>query len=420
MKNALLVRGARQLLTLRGPRGPRRGEALNQLGIIVDGSVLIANGVIRDVGPARRVENLAEARGARELSAEGRVVMPGFVDSHTHLISGPPRLADFEHAEAAERLREGLDTRIILPNVGAVRKTGARALTALADGVLRGCLRHGTTVLEAKSGYGLNESGELKILRVLGSLTDQPVEVVPTFLGAHTTPAEYAGRSKEYLEWLRTSMLPKVWRRHLARFVDVCCDRGAFAATELGPLLATAANIGFRLKVHAGQFARGDGVRLAVEYGAVSVDHLAWASEEDAALLAESPVIATLVPGAPFHLGLGQYPPARMLIDRGAAVALATNYSQVSSPCYNMQTVLSLACRKLRMTPAEAISAATINGAHALRMGDRVGSLESGKQADLLILDTADYREAAHEFGVNMVRGTVKRGEVVYWTSETR
>lgn len=417
MKNAILVRGARQLLTLRGPGGPRRGTALNQLGIIEDGSLLIADGLIQDVGSTRRVENLAAARHASEIPAEGRVVMPGFVDSHTHLISGQPRLDDFEMESAHGPGGAVLDARMILPNVADVRRTSARKLESGAARILHGFLRHGTTTVEAKSGYGLNRTGELKILRVLAALQRQPIELVPTFLGAMIPGPEFTDRPDEYINWLCSDLLPVVRRRKLARFVDVCCDRGAFTTAQARRCLQAAAALGFKLKVHTGQSANVGGVALAVEFGATSVDHLAHSSEADAVLLGGCGTIATLLPGAVFHLGGEQYPPARLLMERGAAVALASNYSRVTTPSYNMQMILSLACRKMQMTPSEAISAATINAAHAVADGQRTGSLEVGKAADLIVLDVPDYREVAYDFGANMVSLTMSKGKVVYDSS---
>lgn len=418
MPNAILVRGARQLLTLRGPAGPRRGAALNQLGIIEDGSLLVVNGVIQDLGPTRRVENLAAARKAREISAEGRVVMPGFVDSHTHLISGLPRLTDFEVSGNGNLFPQDPGLPMILPSVKSVRETSARNLQAQAARVLRGCIRHGTTTIEAKSGYGLNESGELKILRVLAALQKEPIDLVTTFCGALVIPPEFEDRPDDYINWICSYLLPIVRRRKLARFVDICCDRGSFTVAHARRCLQAAAALGFKLKVHTGQFADVGGVALAVEFGATSVDHLTYGSDADASLLARSATIATLLPGAEFHLHSGHYAPARTLIERGAAVALASNYSRITAPNYSMQMVLSLACRKMCMTPAEAISAATINAAHAVGNGHRVGSLEAGKDADLIVLNVTDYREIAYEFGSNLVGLTIRKGQMVYGSED--
>jgi imidazolonepropionase len=406
-----LVRGARQLLTLRGDSGPRRGRALRELGIVPNGAVLIKDGVIVDAGPARRVEKLPEARRVREIDATGRVVMPGFVDSHTHLIFGRPRLADYEMRLAGAGYAEiAAAGGGILSSVAAVRSMSAARLETQARSSLALMALHGTTTLEAKSGYALDEAGELKTLRLLARLNGFPLDIVPTYLGAHIVPPEYRGRPDAYIDWMTAEMMPQIRRRKLARFVDVYCDEGAFTLDQSRRYLEQARRLGFGLKIHAEQFARTGAARLAVELAAASADHLEQASEEDIRALAESNTIATLLPGSVFHLSLGTYAPARALIDAGAAVALATDFNPGTSPTYSMQMVLSLACTEMRMSPAEAIAAATINGAHALGRADRIGSLEPGKQADLLILNLSDYRELPYYFGTNNVGVTIKRG----------
>ena len=404
-----LVRGASQLLTLRGDSGPRRGAALRDLGIVPNGAVLIKDGVIVGAGPARRIEKLPAARRAREIDAAGRVVMPGFVDSHTHLIFGRPRLVDYEMRLAGASYAEiAAAGGGILSSVAAVRGMSAAQLGAQARASLAAMALHGTTTLEAKSGYALDEAGELKTLRVLANLNRDPLDIVPTYLGAHIPPPEYRGKADAYIDWMAAEMLPKIRRRKLARFVDIYCDEGAFTPEQSRRYLDRARRLGFELKIHAEQFARTGAARLAVEMEAVSADHLEQAGDEDIRALAQSHTIATLLPGSVFHLGLRTYAPARALIEAGAAVALATDFNPGTSPTYSMQMVLSLACTEMRMSPAEAIAAATINGAHALRMADRLGSLEPGKQGDLLILNVQDYRELPYYFGTNNVYMTTK------------
>ncbi|HLY16279.1 MAG TPA: imidazolonepropionase [Bryobacteraceae bacterium] len=404
-----LVRRARQLLTLRGDSGPRRGAALRDLGIVPDGAVLIQDGVIVDAGPARRVEKLPAAHRAREVDAAGRVVMPGFVDSHTHLVFGRPRLVDYEMrlggATYAEIAAAGGG---ILSSVEAVRGMSSAQLKAQARAHMEAMALHGTTTLEAKSGYALDEEGELKTLRLLAKLNGDPPDIVPTYLGAHILPPEYSGRADYYIDWVTANMMVRIARRKLARFVDIYCDEGSFSLDQSRRYLENARRLGLGLKIHAEQFARTGAARLAVELEAVSADHLEQAGEEDIRALAQSNTLATLLPGSVFHLGLGTYAPARALIEAGAAVALATDFNPGTSPTYSMQMVLSLACTEMRMSPAEAISAATINGAHALRCADRVGSLEPGKQGDLLVMNASDYRELPYYFGTNNVRTTIK------------
>lgn len=406
MSRTILVRRAAQLLTLRGPAGPRRGAALRDLGLIRDGAVLIRDGRIVEAGPTRAIEKLA--RGAREIDARGRVVMPGFVDSHTHLVFGPPRLEDYE-MRLAGATYAGIAAAGggILSSVRAVRRTPAARLEKQARAWLDVMARHGTTTVEAKTGYGLDVASELKTLRVLERL-----DVIPTFLGAHVVPPEHAPDA--YIDSVCGELMRKIRRRNLARFADVYCERDAFTPEQARRYLETARELGFLLKIHAEQFSRTGGVRVAVDLGAVSADHLEHAQTEEAELLARSQTIATLLPGSVFHLHLNRYAPARELIDRGAAVALATDFNPGTSPTCNMQMILSLACIEMRMTPAEAISASTINGAHALRRAESAGSLEPGKQADAIILNASDYREIPYHFGVNAVHMTIRRGEVIH------
>ena len=411
----VLVRGARQLITLRGSVGPRRGTALRELGIIQDGAVLIEGGTIVTLGPSRRVENLSAARGAIEIDASGKVVAPGFVDSHTHLVCGPPRLADYDMrlggASYAEIAEAGGG---ILSSVRAVRETPIRKLVMQARRSLAGFIRHGTTTLEAKSGYGLDDSGERKTLRAIRALDGKPLDLAPTYLGAHVVPPEWRGRDDAYIDWVCSYLMPKLRHRNLARFADVYCDQGAFTVAQARRYLEAARALGFGLKIHAGQFSSTGGVALAVELGAASADHLDYAGDDDIRALATSTTVATLLPGAVFHLGLERYAPARKMIDAGAAVALATDFNPGTSPTYSMQMILSLACSQMRMTPAEAFTAATINGAHAIRSAAHSGSLEAGKNADLVMFNVPDYREIPYHFGVNLVAMTIKRGQVLY------
>jgi len=407
----VLVRRVGQLLTLSGDPGPRRGAALSDLGLVANGAVLIKDGAIVDAGPARRIEKLPAARRAREIDAAGSVVMPGFVDSHTHLVFGRPRLADYEMRLAGASYAEiAAAGGGIQSSLAAVRGMSSAQLESQARGALAGMARHGTTTVEAKSGYALDEAGELKTLRLLAKLQGDPLDIVPTYLGAHIPPPEYRGRADAYVDWVAARMLPLIHRRKLARFVDVYCDDGAFTLDQSRRYLEHARNLGVGLKIHAEQFTRTGAACMAVELGAASVDHLEQARGEEIRALAQSDTIATLLPGSVFHLALRTYAPARALIAGGAAVALATDLNPGTSPTFSMQMVLSLACVEMRMSPAEAITAATINGAHALGCADRVGSLEPGKQADLLILHVADYRELPYYFGTNNVKVTLKKG----------
>ena len=361
------------------------------------------------------MENLAASRNAREIDATGKVVTPGFVDSHTHLVCGPARLNDYQlRLEGADYLEIAKAGGGIVTSVRAVRQTPIRRLVMQARGTLGGFLRHGTTTLEAKSGYGLDETGERKTLRAIRALNGKPLDLAATYLGAHVVPPEYEGRADEYVEWICTYLMPKIRRRNLARFVDVYCDRGAFSLAQARRYLECARDLGFMLKIHADQFSTTGATQLAVELNAVSADHLEHSGEEEIRALADSDTVATLLPGSVFHLGLDRYAPARKLIDAGAAVALATDYNPGSSPTYSMQMILSLACAGMRMSPAEALVAATINGAHAMRAATRAGSIETGKDADLVIFNVPDHREIPYHFGVNLVAMTIKKGRVLY------
>lgn len=414
MGKSLLVRGARQLLTLRGPSGPRRGAALRDLAIIESGALLVEDGMVSSVGPARRVENLAAARRAEEIDATGCVVMPGFVDSHTHLVHGPPRLADYEARLEGRTYREiAADGGGIAWTLKAVRQSTAQRLERQAATDLARMAACGTTTVEAKSGYAQDLAGELKSLRLLHELDGHPLDIVPTFLGAHVTPPEFKGNPEGYIDFLIRQLLPQVARKKLAGFADVYCDEGAFTYTQALRYLQAASRLGLAARIHAAQFKDLGAVRLALETRARSVDHLEALDPGDIEPLARSATLATLLPGSVLHLGLSRYAPARALIDAGAAVALATDYNPGTSPTWNMQMVVSLACSQMRMTPAEAISAATVNGACALGVDGRAGTLEAGKQADFLVLNVSDYREIPYYFGANHVRATVKRGAVI-------
>jgi imidazolonepropionase len=371
---------------------------LNEIGLIPDGALLIRDGLLLEVGATRRLENLAEARRAEDVNAAGRVVMPGFVDSHTHLLFPPPG-AD-AGLEQAARL---------------IRATNGRRLEMRARGYLQSMARHGSTTVEVKTGCGPDESAETKILRVLAALKRDPLEVVPTFL--FRLPASGGDEIEPAADAVFRELLPKLKRRRLARFVDLAWEGGPGRHAYFVRFLAAARRLGFACKVHAGEAAPRAAIIAAVEQFAVSVDHLEHATAADAPLLAGSCTMATLLPGASFHSG-GPSPPARALIDSGAAVALATNFHPWHTPTLNPQTVVALASMRLGLTAAEAISAATINGAHALGRAGRTGSLEPGKLADVLILNASDYRDLARDFGGNLVHRTMKRGEFVYTEGE--
>jgi len=415
----MLITGCSQLVTLRGPV-PRRGRALADPGIIRDGTVLVRDGRIVAAGPRRRVEGLAEARRAKKLDLGGRVVLPGFVDSHTHLVFPASRADDYEKHIAGKTYEQIARTGGgILSTVRKLRAAKPEALKRTALAALRAFAAHGTTTIEAKSGYGLDAASELKTLRLLHELhQEQPLDILSTFLGAHVVPSEYRGRADAYVELLALSLIPGVALAGLAEFCDVFCDRGAFSVAQARRILTAGRACGLVPRLHAEQLARMGATRLAVELNAASADHLEKINRSDIRALAASSVVATLLPGCSFHLGLSRYAPARELIAAGAVVALATDFNPGTSPTLNMQMVLSLACTHMRMTPAEALAAATINPAYSLRRHERIGSIEVGKYADLAVFDLADYREIPYYFGVNHCWLTTKRGEIIFSRGE--
>ncbi len=418
MSHTLLITGAAQLLTL-GGSAPRRGKALGNLGLVKDGALLVRDGMILAAGPRGNVEAHPEVRTAEKLDLGGRVALPGFVDSHTHLIHAASRAEEYDlriaGASYEEIARKGGG---ILNSVKKLRAASAESLKARARVALAKFAEHGTTTVEAKSGYGLDAASELKILTVQQELKgEQALEIVSTFLGAHVVPAEYRKKPRgadEYVELLAQQLIPEVARRGLAEYCDVFCDRGAFSVQQARRVLAAGRACGLAPRVHAEQLARTGATQLAVEMHAASCDHLETINRADMRALAKSQTAATLLPGCCFHLGLSHYAPARELIAAGAIVALATDYNPGTSPTLSMPMALSLACTQMRMTPAEAISAATINAAYALGRQKRVGSLEAGKQADVAVFDLDDYREIPYYFGVNHCWMTMKRGRVIW------
>jgi len=424
LSNSLLIVGASQILTLRG-RGPRRGKALSNLGVINDGALLIRDGRIVAVGVRAKVEALPEAKAADNLYVGGRVVLPGFVDSHTHLVHAASRAEEYElkiaGASYEEIARKGGG---ILNSVKKLRVATSEALKKRALSALREFAANGTTTLEAKSGYGLDVTSELKILNLHQELLrEQPLEIVSTFLGAHVVPTEYRGTPggpQRYVSMLIHRLIPEVAERKLAEFCDVFCDRGAFSRAQSEQVLEAGERHGLVPRIHAEQLTRTGAAQLGMQLGAASCDHLEQVNHTDIRALGKSRTVATLMPGCDFHLGLKQYAPARSLIDAGAIVSLATDYNPGTSPTLSMPMILSLACTQLRMTPAEAITAATINGAYALRRDKDIGSLEVGKRGDVAIFDVEDYREIPYYFGVNKCWMTIKNGEIVHGGSPYR
>ena len=413
----MLIHSATQLLTLAG--GPQRGRGLGNLGLIENGAVLIRDEKIAAVGPT------PELRAAHPdepgLDASGSVVMPGFVDPHTHLIWGGDRAAEFEMKMGGMAYLDILASGGgILSTVRATRTASIESLIAQTRSRLLRMFATGTTTAEAKTGYGLQTATELRLLKALLALDDEgPLELAFTFLGAHAIAPEFKDDPQGYTDLVSQTMLPILrewWETHAPGqplpFVDVFCENKAFDLAQARQILTQARSLGFPLKIHADEFDNLGGASLAVELGAASADHLVKTSGADIAALGRSDTVAVSLPCTPFGLAESEYTPAQKILDAGGILALATDLNPGTTWNESMQFVIALACRMLKLTPAQAIAASTINSAHAIRRADRVGSLEPGKQADILILSVPDYRHLGYRYGTNLVKQVVKRGRV--------
>jgi imidazolonepropionase len=415
---ALLLVNIGELLTLRsssGKPGPRRSSDLKQLGIIENGAVLCLGGKIVSVGTTKDAIRDPWLKKNRqkviEIDCAGKVVIPGFVDSHTHPVFVSPRLVDFEkRIEGASYKEIAAAGGGIRSSLEGVRKAGKSALAEKVFAVLQDMASYGTTTVEAKSGYGLTVESEMKSLEAIREAASRwPGTVISTLLGAHVVPKEFQGCSQKYVETVCLEMIPEAARRKTAQFVDVFCDKGAFSAAEADQIFAAAVQHGLQVRAHVGQLSETP-LSPFLRFDPASLDHMDHVSEDDVGRLAKGNTVATLVPGANYFLGLKDYAPARRLIDAGVPVALATDYNPGTSPTISMPMAMSLACTHMKMSPAEAVAAATINGAWALRVAERKGSIEPGKDADLAIFAVEDYREIPYWFGANRCVATVLNG----------
>jgi imidazolonepropionase len=414
MQADLLIHSAAQVLTVASPDGPKRGAAMRDLGIIPDGAVAIRDGRILEVGPSDELRS--RMRAVQSLDAGGRVIMPGFVDPHTHLVWAGARADEFEMRLAGASYMEIMAAGGgIMSTVRHTRAASLNDLVVQTRSRLARMLAHGTTTVEIKTGYGLNTQDELKQLDAIGRLqAESPANLVPTFLGAHAIPAEYKDRSDEYVDLVVEGMLPAVAAGDDPPiFCDVFCEDGAFSLEQSRRVLEAARALGLGLKIHVDEFKALGGTRLAVELGATSADHLVCTPPDEVEVLAQSETIAVALPGTPFGLGHHEYTPAQALIEAGGTVALATDCNPGTCWCENMQMMVALACRYMGLTPAEAISAATINAAHAVALGHEVGSLEPGKRADLIFLDAPSYPHLGYRFGTNLVQMVIAGGQVL-------
>jgi len=419
----LLVHNIGQLVTCRSTDGrAKHGADLLDAGVIEDGAVAIADGVVSAVGRLDEIES--QVTSAQRIDAGGKAVTPGFVDPHTHIVYAGDRLGEFElkikGAEYLEILAAGGGI------ISTVRNTRAASMDELVEsglGRLDKMLACGTTTAEIKTGYGLDPETELKMLRVIERLDlEHAIDVVPTFLAAHTVPPEYKGNTDGYVDLICEEMLEAAWEwynaSHFAKngtpfFCDVFTEKNAFDRSQTERILGTAKGMGFRIKAHVDQFTNLGGSRLAIEGGAVSIDHLDAISDDEIKLLAESETVGVVIPTENFSGGRTQFAPARKLIDNGCAVAISTDYNPGSAPCPSQQMAIAIATRYQKLLPSETLNAVAINAAHAVGLGRTHGSIEVGKRADLLILDCEDYRQIAYEFGGNLVATVIKSGKIV-------
>jgi imidazolonepropionase len=395
--NAQVIVNIGQLVTLVGPARARVGDELRGLGLIADAALLVEEGRIVAAGSYRELRSEIPPN-AVTIDAGGCAVTPGFVDAHTHLVFAGSRATEFEQRIAGTSYQEiAAAGGGILHTVALTRAATEDELLGEARKHLGWMLRAGTTTAEAKSGYGLERATELRMLRVLARLdAEGPVRIVPTMLAAHCVPTEFAGRREEYVRWIAEELIPEVAAAGLAKYCDAFCDDHAFTVEESRTVLTAARRHGLRLRVHAEQFRPGTGAALAAELGAATADHLEAAEDEVLQELKDAGVQPVLLPGSVFALGRSNYPAARKMVESGLAIVLATDFNPGSSPIASIPFILSLACLQMGLTPAEALTAATINAAWSLDLGDRIGSIETGKQADFLIHEFTDYRELAY------------------------
>jgi len=406
---------SRQLVTFAGPKGPRRGDAMKDIGVIRNGAILVKDGIIISVGPKAKVMRHRLAAKAKSVVEMDGICLPGFVDSHTHALFAEPRLRDFSLRTSGVpygKIKEMGGG--IVSGIASVRKMSPEAMTGQLCRMARRFLENGTTTAEVKTGYGLDKSSEIRMLKAINEANKlTPCDMVPTLLAAHSVPPEFKGDGRKYLEYVEKEILPEAAKNRLARFTDIFCEEGFFTPEQTKVYLAMAGRLGLIPKAHAEQMKHYGGIRAAVEAGALTVDHADYADASDIAAMKAAGTIATLLPASNYFLGLDRYPDARALISAGVPVAIATDFNPGTSPCWNMQFVLSAACTHCGFTPEEALTAAITNGAAALKSDVR-GTLEEGKKADFVFYEADDYRELCYYFGVNHCLLTVKDGNIVY------
>ncbi len=415
----LLIHSANQLLTLSGD-APKRGAAQSDLAIIRDGALAIHGERIIAVGDTLDLLALADAH-TRKMDARGKIVLPGFVDAHTHAVFAGDRANEFEQRlQGATYLEIQKAGGGIMSTVRATRAASRDDLIAQARARLDTMLAHGTTTAEVKTGYGLDTATELKMLDAIAALAvEHPIDLIPTFLGAHVVPTEYQGRADAYVNLVVEEMLPTIAQSKIENqkskiFCDVFCDDGAFTLDQTRRILTRARELGFGLRIHADEFANLGAATLAAELGAASADHLMVTRRDEMRAMAQANVVAVLLPGTTFGLGKTNFADGRAFIEENVPVALGSDLNPGTAWCESMPFIIALACRYEKLTPAEAIVAATLNAAYSLRIADQVGSLAPGKLADVLIANVPDYRHLAYRFGTNPIEMVIKRGRVAH------
>lgn len=416
MKEADLLVFTDSLVTCKGSGSPKTGEQMRDAGLMKNAGIAVKRDIIVEIADRKKIESEYKLSPAgRKIDAHWRPVLPGFIDSHTHPVYAGNRVKEFTmRAQGATYQEIHAAGGGIQFTVDKTRQASDRELYAGGAATLMRMLEHGTTTVEAKSGYGLETEEELRELRILRQLgKDLPLTVVPTFMGAHSIPAEHKDNRDEFVRIIIEEMLPRVKEEKLAKFVDVFCEEGAFTLKETRRILQAAKDLGFSLKLHAEEFSSMGSARMAGEMGAVSVDHLLKISDEDIKALAETDTILTVMPGTLFFLNMKEYAPARKMLDMGAKISLATDFNAGSCMSESMLMALSLACIAMKMTPEEAINAATYNASFAIGMNDKIGSIEEGKTADMVIFEIDDYRLIPYHFGVNLVKTVIKNGRAV-------
>jgi imidazolonepropionase len=419
MRCDLLIHNIGELLTCQSNSGPLRGRSMTEIGLIRDGAVAISDGLIVEVGASSYIKGNYDAD--REIDAEGRVVLPGFVECHTHIVYGGNRLDEFElrikGADYMEILAAGGG---ILSSVSNTRNASVEVLVASGERRLRKLVRNGVTTCEIKTGYGLDLETELKMLDAIIEIGRRSeIDVIPTFMPAHAIPPEFKGRSDEYVDLICDVMLPKVANSYdlniapAGIFVDVFCEKNAFDLAQSERILLKAKDLGFGIKAHVDEFTNLGGARMAIGLGAVSIDHLDAISDEEIELLSESTTVGVVTPTVNLNFGSHEFADARRLIDSGCAVALSTDFNPGSSPCPSPLVAMAISSRYQRLTPAEAVVAATINAAYAAGVGDTCGSIQTGKSADIVLFDSDDHRELVYEFGDSRVVNVIKKGRTL-------